>query len=74
MINNKRIVVVLPAYNAAKTLEKTLAEVPPDVVDEFLLVDDASRDDTATEACAAGNPVSRASQKPGLRRQSKDLL
>lgn len=56
MINNKRIVVVLPAYNAAKTLEKTLAEVPPGVVDEFLLVDDASRDDTATEAARLGIP------------------
>ncbi len=56
MINNKRIVVVLPAYNAAKTLEKTLAEVPPGVVDEFLLVDDASRDDTAVEAARLGIP------------------
>ena len=56
MINNKRIVVVLPAYNAAKTLEKTLAEVPPGVVDEFLLVDDASRDDTAAEAARLGIP------------------
>lgn len=54
MINNLRIVVVLPAYNAAKTLEQTLAAVPPGVVDEFLLVDDASRDDTAAQARRLG--------------------
>ena len=38
--------VVLPAYNAAATLERTLAEIPRDVVDDLLLVDDASQDDT----------------------------
>src|SRR3712207_363213 len=47
MIHGKRVVVVLPAYNAARTLERTVAELPTDVVDEVLLVDDASRDDTA---------------------------
>ncbi len=46
MINNKRVVVVLPAYNAALTLEKTLADVSPGIVDEFILVDDRSNDDT----------------------------
>ena len=56
MINQKRVMVVLPAYNAAKTLEQTLAEVPPGVVDEFLLVDDASRDDTIGEARRLGIP------------------
>lgn len=56
MINGKRIVVVLPAYNAAKTLERTLAEVPPGIVDEFLLVDDASRDDTVAQARRLGIP------------------
>ncbi len=50
MINGRRVVVVLPAYNAAKTLERTLRDVPPGVVDEFLLVDDASSDDTVAEA------------------------
>lgn len=50
MTNGKRVLVVLPAYNAAKTLEQTLNEVPPGVVDEFLLVDDASRDETVAEA------------------------
>jgi glycosyltransferase involved in cell wall biosynthesis len=46
MINNKKVVVVLPAYNAEKTLEATYNEIPHDIVDEVLLVDDASSDDT----------------------------
>ncbi len=47
MIDGKKIVVVLPAYQAGKTLERTVAEIPRSVVDEILLVDDASKDDTA---------------------------
>ena len=39
-------IVVMPAYNAAKTLAKTVAEIPRDIVDEILLVDDASSDET----------------------------
>ena len=54
MLNDKRIVVVLPAYNAAKTLEKTWQEIPFEFVDEVVLVDDASRDDTAEEARRLG--------------------
>lgn len=46
MINDKKIVVVLPAYNAALTLEKTYNEIPFDIVDEVVLVDDKSKDDT----------------------------
>jgi glycosyltransferase involved in cell wall biosynthesis len=46
MILGQRIVVVLPAYNAARTLKATIAEVPPGFVDEFILVDDASQDET----------------------------
>jgi len=46
MLNNKKIVVVLPAYNAALTLEKTYLEIPFDIVDEVVLVDDASKDET----------------------------
>lgn len=46
MLLQKKIIVVLPAYNAAKTLEQTYAEIPFDIVDEVVLVDDASRDDT----------------------------
>jgi len=47
MLNGKKIVVVLPAYNAARTLEKTYNEIPFDIVDEVILVDDASKDDTS---------------------------
>src|ERR1700710_3018753 len=46
MINNKKIVVVLPAYNAALTLKKTYEEIPFDMVDEVILVDDNSSDRT----------------------------
>lgn len=47
MLNSKKIVVVMPAYNAEKTLEKTYREIPFDVVDEVILVDDASHDSTS---------------------------
>lgn len=50
MINNKKIIVVLPAYNAAKTLEKTYKEIPFDIVDQVILVDDLSKDNTFEEA------------------------
>jgi glycosyltransferase involved in cell wall biosynthesis len=47
MIHGKKVIVVMPAYNAEETLEKTYNEIPFDVVDEVILVDDASRDGTA---------------------------
>ncbi|MBI3046089.1 MAG: glycosyltransferase family 2 protein [Candidatus Harrisonbacteria bacterium] len=47
MVSDKKIIVVLPAYNAAKTLEKTLFAIPKDWVDDIILVDDASQDNTA---------------------------
>jgi len=47
MYNGKKVVVVLPAYNAAKTLEKTYREIPFDLVDEVILCDDHSKDNTA---------------------------
>lgn len=50
MLNNKKIVVVLPAYNAEKTLVKTYSEIPFDCVDEVILVDDSSSDNTLTLA------------------------
>ncbi|MBQ4010073.1 MAG: glycosyltransferase family 2 protein, partial [Bacteroidales bacterium] len=46
MIKNKKIVVVLPAYNAGQTLEQTYSEIPFDIVDDVILVDDFSRDNT----------------------------
>ncbi len=47
MIKEKKLVVVMPAYNAAETLAQTLAEIPMDIVDDIILVDDASTDETA---------------------------
>jgi glycosyltransferase involved in cell wall biosynthesis len=46
MIESSRIAVVLPAYHAASTLARTVADIPRDLVDDIILVDDASRDDT----------------------------
>jgi glycosyltransferase involved in cell wall biosynthesis len=46
MLNGKKIIVVMPAYNAAKTLRQTVAEIPREIVDEILLVDDNSDDET----------------------------
>jgi len=46
LLNNQKIIVVLPAYNAARTLLRTVDEIPRDIVDEILLVDDASADET----------------------------
>jgi len=46
MIDNKKIVVVMPAYNAAKTLIKTYREIPLDIVDNVIIVDDNSNDET----------------------------
>jgi glycosyltransferase involved in cell wall biosynthesis len=54
MINGKRIVVVMPAYNAEKTLEQTYREIPLDIVDEVILVDDHSRDNTSELANSLG--------------------
>lgn len=47
MLNGKKICIVLPAYNAAETLEMTYAEIPFDIVDDVVLVDDASKDNTS---------------------------
>ena len=54
MINNKKIVVVLPAYNAALTLKKTYDEIPFDIVDDVVLVDDCSKDNTVEVAKSIG--------------------
>ncbi|HSP05844.1 MAG TPA: glycosyltransferase family 2 protein, partial [Acidobacteriota bacterium] len=57
MIDGKKIVVVMPAYNASRTLEKTYRELPGAIVDEVILVDDCSQDNTVEVA-----------QKLGIRR------
>ncbi len=54
MINGKKLVVVLPAYNAALTLEKTYNEIPFDIVDDVVLVDDASKDETSDKGRELG--------------------
>lgn len=54
MINTQKIVVVLPAYNAAKTLQQTIDAIPKGFVDELLLVDDASLDGTTQVAQSLG--------------------
>jgi glycosyltransferase involved in cell wall biosynthesis len=54
MIRNKKVVVVLPAYNAAKTLKATYDEIDFSIVDEVILVDDLSRDDTLKVARELG--------------------
>jgi glycosyltransferase involved in cell wall biosynthesis len=54
MIKDKKIVVVLPAYNAERTLEQTFNEIPFDIVDDVILVDDSSMDNTFSEAKRIG--------------------
>ncbi len=54
MIQGKKIIIVLPAYNAEQTLEQTYNEIPFDIVDEVVLVDDQSRDNTIEKAREIG--------------------
>ncbi|HVP31020.1 MAG TPA: glycosyltransferase family 2 protein [Myxococcota bacterium] len=54
MFHGRKIVVVMPAYNAAKTLERTYREIPLDIVDEVVVTDDASRDETVALARSLG--------------------
>jgi glycosyltransferase involved in cell wall biosynthesis len=54
MLNGKKILVVLPAYNAERTLEQTYKEIPQDIVDDVLLVDDKSADRTVSLARRLG--------------------
>ncbi len=54
MIKGKKIVIVMPAYNAEKTLEQTYSEIPFDIVDEVILTDDCSKDHTIKKAKELG--------------------
>jgi glycosyltransferase involved in cell wall biosynthesis len=54
MYNNKKVIVVMPAYKAASTLERTFREIPFDLVDDVVLVDDHSPDNTAEVAKLLG--------------------
>jgi glycosyltransferase involved in cell wall biosynthesis len=54
MINGKKIIVVMPAYNASQTLERTYSEIPHTIIDQVILVDDFSSDNTTTIAKKIG--------------------
>ena len=54
MINGRKVAVVMPAYNAAATLRRTCAELPLDIVDDVILTDDASSDETLELAAELG--------------------
>lgn len=56
-INKQRVIVVMPAYNAARTLERTYHDIPPGVVDQVILVDDVSQDETVEVAKRLGLQV-----------------
>ena len=60
-----KTVAVMPAYNAASTLRRTVADIPPDTVDEIILVDDCSRDDTVEVARDLGLTVIQHEQNTG---------
>jgi glycosyltransferase involved in cell wall biosynthesis len=59
MLNKKKIIVVMPAYNAAKTLMQTYLDIPFEIVDGVILVDDNSKDDTVAVASKLPNIVIR---------------
>jgi glycosyltransferase involved in cell wall biosynthesis len=65
MLAGKRIVVVMPAYNAARTLATTFAEIPRDIVDNVILVDDFSTDDTARLSLKLGIQTVRHTRNTG---------
>jgi len=71
MLNGKKIVVVMPSYNAAKTVAKTVADVPRDIVDEIVLVDDASSDGTVQLAVELGLTTFLHEQNYGYGRNQK---
>lgn len=71
MLNGKKIIVVMPAYNAEKTLAQTVSEIPRDIVDEIFLVDDASSDETVERAGELDLKVFRHSKNFGYGRNQK---
>jgi glycosyltransferase involved in cell wall biosynthesis len=65
MLNHRRIAVVLPAYNAAKTIQRTVDEIPLEIVDDIILTDDASSDNTSELARKLGLHVIRHDENRG---------
>jgi glycosyltransferase involved in cell wall biosynthesis len=71
MLNGKRVVVVLPAYNAEETIQKTYSDIPLDIVDDVLLVDDHSSDRTLSVAKKLGIKTFFHSKNYGYGRNQK---
>jgi glycosyltransferase involved in cell wall biosynthesis len=71
MLFGKKVVVVLPAYNAAKTLVKTVQDLPRDVIDDVILVDDDSSDATVKVASGLGLRIFKHRQNGGYGRNQK---
>ena len=71
MLNGKKIIVVLPAYNAAKTLEKTVSELDRHVVDDIQLVDDIEEHLETQEMAAAKTPPNLEAEFEEADRDSK---
>lgn len=71
MLNGKRIFVVMPSYNAAKTIAATVGDVPRDIVDEIVLVDDGSSDETVALAVELGLTTFRHDRNFGYGRNQK---
>lgn len=71
MLNGRKVIVVMPAYNAAKTLEQTYSEIPLDIVDEVLVVDDGSQDETVGVARKLGLTTFRHNNNMGYGKNQK---
>ena len=71
MLNGHKIIVVMPAYNAARTLERTYRDLPLDIVDEVLLVDDCSADSTAELSRGLGLTTLRHEKNMGYGKNQK---
>jgi glycosyltransferase involved in cell wall biosynthesis len=71
MIQGQKVVVVMPAYNAAKTLRRTCREIPREIVDEIILVDDDSSDGTVALARELGLVIFRHKRNLGYGRNQK---
>src|SRR5437868_14401203 len=70
-VPRRKVAVVMPAYNAEKTLARTFADIPTDAVDDVILVDDASRDKTVEEARRLGLHVVRHEKNRGYGGEQK---
>lgn len=73
MYNNKRIIIVMPAYNAEKTLEKTYNDIPKHLADEIILGDDCSKDGTIEKAKTLGLHVKKTERNLGYGGNQKML-